>query len=146
MSNKILIRLIGALACLAVVGTAWDAEAGHRRHHRRACCYTEPCCVSSCAPVCNPCCAPVAVPACSTSCCQTVAYRSWDPCCETRVVAACNTCGLREYCGCAIVQREVIVPTCCQAGIVTEGVVIATKTKEPSVKLAAQPKAATSAR
>jgi len=122
MANKILIRLIGTLTCVAAMATGWDAEAGRWHHHHRRCCYTAPCC----APVCDPCCAP----ACATVC---------APACDSCCAPACSTCGLNGYCGCAtIVRREVILPACCQAGIVTEGVVVATKTKESTAKLTAQ--------
>ena len=114
MANKIVIRLIGTLTCVAAVATGWDAEAGRWHHHHRRCCYTAPCC----APACDSSCAP----AYSTG-------RLNGSCCYTTVV-----------------RREVIVPACCQAGIMTEDVVVATKTKESTVKHTAQKTAATPAR
>jgi len=126
MANKIVIRLIGTLTCVAAVATGWDAEAGRWHHHHRRCCYTAPCCAPVCAPVCDPCCAP----ACDSSCAPASSTsRLNGSCCYTTVV-----------------RREVIVPACCQAGIMTEDVVVATKTKESTIKQTAQKTAATPAR
>jgi hypothetical protein len=136
MVKKILIRLVGTLACVAAVATAWDAEAGHRRHHRRSCCYAEPCCVSTCRPVCDPCCAPACAPVCSTNCCPTYVVRSYDPCCAPRYVSSCNACGLIA-CDCAVVTRTIVSCDACLAGTtVREEAVVASETKQSSVKIA----------
>lgn len=130
MANKILIRLIGTLTCVAAVATAWDAEAARCHRHHRRCCYTAPCC----APVCDPCCAPVCATVCAPAC---------DSCCAP----ACSTCRVNgSCCYTTVVRREVIVPSCCQASIATEGVVIAEQTKQSAVKLTAKTTAAAATR
>lgn len=107
MIGKTFVRALGALVCLTVVATGWDAEAGHRRHRRCCydpCCYT-PCCAPACEPVCAPaCCTPVA------SCCAPVSY--------------------------AIVQEMVILPSaCCASTSPAKETIIAEKTVTPAVKL-----------
>ena len=75
IGKKTLLRcFVGTLTCVAVVVSGWDAEAGHRRRCRRACCPTtccmpvcDPCCVTTCAPVCDPCCTTT----CSNGACTT---------------------------------------------------------------------------
>jgi len=92
MAGKLLIRLVGVLTCMAVVVTGFDAEAGWRRHHRRAdCCCTAPCCEPACCE-----------PACVSEC---------APCCRTYVADCCG--------GYTIVSRSVMVstPTCCGGGV-----------------------------
>ncbi len=88
MTGKYLIRSVGVLTCMAVVGAGWDAEAGWRRHHHRrtACC--EPVC---CEPVC---CEPVYEPVCcepvrETVCCEPIRKTA---CCETVIVSPVVTC------------------------------------------------------
>lgn len=139
MVNKILIRFVGTLTCLAAVATAWDAEAA-RCHRRRACCYTEPCCVSTCRPVCDPCCAPACAPVCSTNCCPTYTVRSCDPCCAPRYVSNCNACGLIA-CECGVVTRTIVSCDACLAGTtIREETLVAATAKQPSVKLASAKK------
>lgn len=139
MVNKILIRFVGTLTCLAAVAAGWDAEAA-RCHRRRSCCYTEPCCVSTCRPVCDPCCAPACAPVCSTNCCPTYTVRSCDPCCAPRYVSSCNGCGLIA-CECGVVTRTIVSCDACLAGTIESGeTVVASATKQPSVKLASAKK------
>jgi hypothetical protein len=93
MTGKFVIRSIGVLAGMAVIGAGWDAEAGWRRHHHRraACC--EPVC---CEPVTvyePACCEPAPEPACcppvrETVCCETVIVAPAMPCCTTSIVVA----------------------------------------------------------
>ena len=91
MTGKYLIRSVGVLTCMAVVGAGWDAEAGWRRHHHRraACC--EPVC---CEPVYEPvCCEPVRETVCcepirETVCCETVIVSPATTCCTNSVVVA----------------------------------------------------------
>lgn len=101
MTGKICIRAFGALACVALAVTGWDAEAGWRRHCRPA--YS-----SCCEPVCDPCCAPV---------CETVRVSTCAPVCVTRVVepACCRT----EWVS-TVVEERVIVPAarCCEGRVV----------------------------
>lgn len=89
-ARRILVHMVGALACVAVVTTGWDAEAGWR--HRRACCAPacDPCCVPVCAPACGPVCAPACAPVCETVCC-------------------------RPACSYTVVEREIVLPvsSCC---------------------------------
>lgn len=120
MTGKILVRLVGVFACVAVVVSGWDAEAGWR-HHRRACCCApvcEPvCCEPVCAPVCEPVCAPV-----RTACCEPVV-----------------TCCPRPSCSYVVVEREIVVPTisCCDGRIVAGKAVTA---DQPSVVAKESPK------
>ena len=83
MTGKFLIRSVGVLTCLAVIGAGWDAEAGWRRHHHRraACC--EPVC---CEPVVyeTVCCEPVR----ETVCCDTVIVVPAIACCSSSIVVA----------------------------------------------------------
>jgi len=107
MIGKTFVRALGALVCLTVVATGWDAEAGHRRHRRCCydpCCYT-PCCAPACEPVCAPaCCTPVA------SCCAPVSY--------------------------TVVREAVIMPSaCCASTSSAKETVVAEKTVTPAVKL-----------
>ena len=91
MTSKFLIRSVGVLTCMAVIGAGWDAEAGWRRHHHRraACC--EPVC---CEPVYQPvCCEPVREAVCcepsvETVCCETVIMAPVSTCCTNSVVVA----------------------------------------------------------
>jgi hypothetical protein len=107
MIGKTFVRALGALVCLTVVATGWDAEAGHRRHRR--CCY-DPCCYT-------PCCAPACEPVCAPACCTPVA----------------NCCAPVSY---AIVQETVILPSaCCASASPAKETVIAEKTVTPAVKL-----------
>lgn len=81
MIGKFWIRAVGVLACVAVVASAWDAEAGWRRHHRRAAC-CEPVC---CEPVYEPvCCEPVREVVRESVCCEPV--RETVCCGETREI------------------------------------------------------------
>ena len=106
MSGTFLIRSIGALTCMAVIATGWDAEAGWRRHHHRraACC--EPVC---CEPVREPvCCEPVRETVCcepvrETVCCEPVRE---TVCGETVVVAPVRSC-----CTNTVVVAEQILPS-----------------------------------
>ena len=93
MTGKFLIRSVGVLTCMAVIGAGWDAEAGWRRHHHRraACC--EPVC---CEPVC---CAPAPAPICCEPVRETV-------CCETVIVVPASTC-----CSSSIVVAEKALPS-----------------------------------
>lgn len=123
MNGKILVRLIGAFACAAVVVSGWDAEAGWR-HCRRACCCA-PICEPVCAPVCEPVCAPVCAPVCEpvrTTCCEPVVR-----CCP-------------RPCSYVVVEREIVVPTvsCCDGRIVAGR---NATTEESSVIANATPKA-----
>ena len=97
MSGTYLVRAVGVLTCLAVVGTGWDAEAGWRRHHhRRAACCAPVCCEPVC---CEPvyetvCCEPVRETVCcepvrETVCCEPVRAAA---CCETVIVVPASTC------------------------------------------------------
>ena len=91
MTGKFLIRSVGVLTCLTVIGAGWDAEAGWRRHHHRraACC--EPVC---CEPVYEAvCCEPAPQPVCcepvrETVCCETVIVVPASPCCTSSIVVA----------------------------------------------------------
>ncbi len=92
MTGKFLIRSVGVLTCLAVIGAGWDAEAGWRRHHHRraACC--EPVC---CEPVVyeTVCCEPAPAPICcepvrETVCCDTVIVVPAIACCSSSIVVA----------------------------------------------------------
>lgn len=99
MTGKILVRLVGALTCVAAVVAGWDAEAGHR-HRRHACCEPvccEPVCTAPCEPVCETAYAPRYVRYYdSCSCCwrtgwtYTVVSRP-AACCEGVVIAAAST-------------------------------------------------------
>jgi hypothetical protein len=116
MSGKFLIRSIGVITCMAVVASGWDAEAGWRRHHRRA--------ASCCEPVC-----------CEPVCCEPVVYES--VCCEpVRETVCCQP--VRETVCCETVRETVIVPasTCCNGQIVmtaTESIEVASVvTPEPT--------------
>ncbi|MFM7107337.1 MAG: hypothetical protein ACKOZU_01810 [Planctomycetaceae bacterium] len=90
MARKILVRLVGVIACMAAVVTGFDAEAGWR--HRR-CCY-DSCCYSSCC-----------TPRCDTGCCNT----GCSTCYTWR--DACGHC--RTGCGCTVASTAVIVEGCC---------------------------------
>lgn len=87
IGQKLLIRLVGTLTCVAAVTTGWDAEAA-RCHRRRATCCPEACCpVTVCE---TSCCAP----ACATSCLPAYEQVCWtqrDPCTNCWV----QTCGYR---------------------------------------------------
>mgnify|MGYP003335660238 CR=1 FL=1 len=104
MTGKFLIRLVGVATCMAVVASGWDAEAGWRRHHRRACC--EPVC---CEPVC-----------CEPVCCERVVY---EPACCEPVRTTCCQPACETVCW-GTVRETVIVPasSChtCQAGTTAE--------------------------
>ena len=140
MVNKILIRLVGTLTCVAAVATGWDAEAARWHHRRSCCCYTEPCCVSTCRPVCDPCCAPACAPVCSTNCCPTYTVRSCDPCCAPRYVRSCDACGLIG-CECGVVTRTIVSCDACLAGTtIREEAVVASTAKQPTAKLASAKK------
>ena len=117
--QKIMIRLVGTLTCVAAVAAGWDAEAA--RWHRRACCHETVCCDPCATPVCTTACAP----ACERVC---VTYR--DPCtnCCTR------TCSYRVVNECCVA----VAPSCCEAVIVASTV----RPAEPSVAAAA-PRAVT---
>jgi hypothetical protein len=115
MSGKFLIRSIGVITCMAVVASGWDAEAGWRRHHRRAAC---------CEPVC-----------CEPVCCEPVVYES--VCCEpVRQTVCCEP--VRETVCCGTVRETVIVPasSCCNGQVVataTESIEVASIVKpEPT--------------
>ena len=98
MTGKFLIRLVGVATCMAVVASGWDAEAGWRRHHRRACC--EPVC---CEPVC---CEPVRY---ERACCETVRYE--PACCERVCVSTVRVspCCVVES-DARVIRETVIVP------------------------------------
>lgn len=99
IGQKLMIRLVGTLTCVAAVAAGWDAEAA-RCHRRRACCY-DTCCYDTC---CSTSCCPSA---CTTACapsCERVCWTSIDPCTNCRV----RTCGYR-----------VIDSTCCVASAAT---------------------------
>jgi len=95
MTGKYLIRLVGVLTCMAVIGAGWDAEAGWRRHHhRRAACCEPVCCEPVYQSVYEPvCCEPVRETACcepvvETVCCETVIVAPASNCCTNSVVVA----------------------------------------------------------
>ena len=95
MTSKYLIRSVGVLTCLAVIGAAWDAEAGWRRHHhRRAACCEPVCCEPVYEDVREPvCCEPVYQPVCcepvrETVCCETVIVAPASNCCSSSIVVA----------------------------------------------------------
>ena len=104
MARKILVCMVGTLACMAAMISAVDAEAAcGRRCCRRACCPTS-CCptVSSCCyDACDPCgngCSTCA-PACDTACVSYyeptfVTYRDRCGYCATRTVYV-------RHCACA---------------------------------------------
>jgi len=102
MTGKIFIRVVGALAFVAVAATGWDAEAGWRRHHRQSSC----CCET----VYDPCCAPACEPVCVSAC---------APACVTRVVEP-SCCYRTEWIS-TVVQERVIVPAagCCDGRVVS---------------------------
>ncbi len=115
IAKKYMLWFVGALSCVAVAASGWDAEAACGRHHRRAscCCYV-PACEPVCAPVCAPACETVCAPACETACVST---------CEPRCVSyrdPCTGC-TRSYCEYVRVERAVIVsaPSCCEGRIVS---------------------------
>lgn len=95
MTGTYLIRSVGVLTCMAVMATGWDAEAGWRRHHRRAACCEPVCCEPVC---CEPvretvCCEPVRETVCcepvrETVCCGTVIVAPVSTCCTNSVVVA----------------------------------------------------------
>jgi hypothetical protein len=86
MTSKYLIRSVGMVACMALVATGWDAEAGWRRHHhRKAACCEPVCCEPVYEAVREPvCCEPVR----ETICCETVIVAPSRPCCSSSVVVA----------------------------------------------------------
>ena len=94
MAPKILVRLVGALTCMAAVVTGFDAEAGWRN---RRCCY-DSCCYSSCYTPCYS--------SCASSCgCASTCYTYRD---------ACGYC--RTSCGWTVVGTPVIAAgDCCVA-------------------------------
>lgn len=107
IGQKLMIRLVGTLTCVAAVAAGWDAEAA-RWHHRRACCETtccDPCVVPVCTTVCLPACPAPCAPTCERVC---VTYR--DPCtnCCTR------TCSYR------VVESPIVVaaPVACCDGVI----------------------------
>ncbi len=108
IGKKTLLRcFVGTLTCVAVVVSGWDAEAGHRRRCRRACCCPttccvpacDPCCVTTCAPVCDPCCTTTCSNGCCTTSCSngacTTTYMNgccYNSCCYTTVTAPVICC------------------------------------------------------
>lgn len=100
--QRILIRLVGTLTCVAAVAAGWDAEAA-RCHRRRACCY-DTCCSTACCP--TDCCTSNG---CTTSCapaCERVCWTYRDPCTNCCV----RTCGYRVIdAGCCVAAA----PACC---------------------------------
>jgi hypothetical protein len=99
IGKKTLLRcFVGTLTCVAVVASGWDAEAGHRRRCRRACCCPTTCCVPVCDPCCTTTCAPVCDPCCTTSCsngaCTTTCVNGccYNSCCSTTVSAPVICC------------------------------------------------------
>ena len=128
--QKLMIRLVGTLTCVAAVAAGWDAEAA-RWHLRRACCYETACCEPCCPPVCAPVCTTSCAPACPTACAPSyeqvcVTYR--DPCtnCCTR------TCSYRVVNECVIAAT----PACC------EGVVVASVAQPTETLVAEAPRPA----
>lgn len=108
IGQKLMIRLVGTLTCVAAAAAGWDAEAA-RGHHRRACCYETTCCDPCCAPVCTTSCAPVCATACAPAYERVcVTYR--DP---------CTNCCTRT-CSYQVVSESIVVaaPVCCDGGIV----------------------------
>lgn len=106
IGQKLMIRLVGTLTCVAAVAAGWDAEAA-RCHRRRACCY-DTCCYDACAtPTC-------CTPACTTSCAPASERVCWtyrDPCtnCCTR------TCGYRVIDSTCCVA---VAPSCCEEVVI----------------------------
>ncbi|MFM8291939.1 MAG: hypothetical protein ACKOC4_09605 [Planctomycetia bacterium] len=130
--QRILIRLVGTLTCVAAVAAGWDAEAA-RCHRRRACCY-DTCCYDTCSQ-----------PACSTtSCCPSACTTSCAPSCE-RVCWTyrdpCTNCCVRT-CGYRVIDSTCCVaaaPACCgEVVVATTGPSIAADavagTSQPAVK------------
>ena len=88
MTSKFLIRSIGVLTCMAVIGAAWDAEAGWRRNHNRRAACGEPVC---CEPVYRNetvCCEPAPEPICCQPMRETVIVMPASNCCSNSVVVA----------------------------------------------------------
>ena len=116
MAPKILVRLVGALTCMAAVVTGFDAEAGwrHRRCCASSCCYTP--CYSSC------------YTPCSTSCYDTCS--SCSTCYTWR--DSCGYC--RTSCGyTTVVSAPVIVSDCCVATTTPAAVTqVATRAEAPA--------------
>ena len=91
MTGKVIMRLVGAMTCVAAFATTWDAEAGC---HRRRCCAPECCPAPACCPApvyTTSCCAPACAPACETvatyDCCGRLVWRQAS-CCETIVASS----------------------------------------------------------
>ena len=129
IGQKLMIRLVGTLTCVAAVAAGWDAEAA-RWHHRRACCYETACCDPCSTPVCAPACAPV----CTTSCapaCERVCVTYRDPCtnCCTR------TCSYQVVDRCCVAAA----PACC------EGVIVAANDRPAETQVAATTRSAVKA-
>lgn len=115
IGQKLLIRLVGTLTCVAAVAAGWDAEAARCHHRRASCCYETPCC--------DPCSTPVYTASCAPTCERVcVSYR--DPCtnCCTR------TCSYRVVEECAIA----VTPACCS------GVVIASVERPTTATVVAE--------
>ncbi len=106
ISQRLMIRLVGTLTCVAAVAAGWDAEAA-RCHRRRACCYNT-CCYDACCTT-NAC-----GSACTTSCAPAYERVCWnyrDP---------CTNCCVRT-CGYSVVDSSCCVasaPACCTGVIV----------------------------
>ena len=103
MNSTMFKWVVGAATCIAVVATAWDAEAGWRRRSRNCC---EPCETSCCTPAytsCAPMCETSCAPACGTVC-ETVA--SYDRC--GRIV-------YRQACYATVASSSIVLPaaSCC---------------------------------
>jgi len=110
MARKILVRLVGALTCMAAVVTGLDAEAGWR--HRRCC--APSCCYTSCAaPSCN---------TCYDSCGCTTACTTWRD--------ACGYC--HTSCGWTVVSTPVVTSSCCVAATTPAPAAPAAQTATPT--------------
>jgi len=128
IGQKLLIRLVGTLTCVAAVTTGWDAEAA-RCHRRRACCST-PCCYDTCCST-NVCAGSCCAPACTTSCAPVYEQVCWthrDPCTNCCV----RTCGYRVVDSTCCVATA---PACCAE------VVVASSEGAPTVAGTATPAA-----
>ena len=100
MTSKILVRLVGAVTCMAAIVAGWDAEAGYR-HRRHACCEPvccEPVCVTSCGSPCETACETACAPRCiryydSCSCCWRT---TWSYTVVSRPAACCGAVVVAE--------------------------------------------------
>ena len=88
IGQKLLIRVVGTLTCVAACAAGWDAEAA-RWHHRRACCSYETAC---CDPCCTRTCSYRVVESCpvvlAPTCCDGVSIAAAERPATATVVAA----------------------------------------------------------